>query len=139
MNIICKNRQLRTKIIDQYSWISTVMSIITLISAQSSSRNWILTSSGKVKWSNSCDFFGKDYAQKSGIIAPKECEDLCVADNRCTHFTSVWTSGTCLLKTSGNSVMKDMNVNGINFFTYVCGYVVDRVCIIFKYTYTYLH
>jgi len=135
MNIRKKYCYLRNKIISHYSWILMSVSIIASISAQSSDRNWILGSSGKVKWSKSCDFFGKDYAQKSGIITSKYCEELCVADNRCTHFTSVWTTGKCLLKTSGNSVMKVRNLNGFNslLFTTVCGYVVDRVCITFKY------
>ncbi len=119
-----------TKNIGHYSWILAIISIILAsIFGQSSNRNWILGSSGKVKWSQSCDFVGKHYAKKSGIITTKGCEDLCLADNRCTHFTSTWTSGKCFLKTSNNSVLKDFNKNGIMDFATVCGYVIDRVSI----------
>jgi len=134
MNITIKNRYLRNKIIRHFPWMLAVISIITSISAQSSNRNWILGSSGKVKWSKSCDFKGKDLAEKNGIITAKTCEELCVANNRCTHFTSIWTTGKCYLKASNNSVMKENNKDGIMALATVCGYVINRVCI-FKYTY----
>ena len=125
MNITIKNRYLRNKIIRHFPWMLAVISIITSISAQ-------IGSTGKVKWSKSCDFKGKDLAEKNGIITTKKCEELCVANNRCTHFTSIWTSGKCYLKASNNSVMKENNKDGIMAFATTCGYVINRVCI-FKY------
>jgi len=61
--------------VPRYFWLLlTTIVIATSISAQSSDIKWKLGSSGKVKWSNNCDFFGGDYVQKSGILLSSKCE-----------------------------------------------------------------
>lgn len=118
------------KTVPRYSWLLlTIILIATSISAQSSDIKWKLGSSGKVKWSNNCDFFGGDYVQKTGILLSSKCEELCVSDNRCTHFTSKLSSGKCLLKTMKGITIKEKILSGVNGFTTICGYVTDRVSI----------
>ena len=124
------NKKPSGKTVPRYSWLFlTIILIATSIAAQSSDRKWKLGSSGKVKWSNNCDFFGGDYVQKPGILSSSKCEEFCVSDNRCTHFTSKLSSGKCLLKTMKGITVKEKILSGVNGFTTICGYVTDRVSI----------
>ena len=104
------------------------MGIIALTSdifAQSSDRKWKVGYSGKVKWSNMCDFSGGDYHSKLGVL-PNKCEELCLADKRCTHFSTKLKG--CFLKESKHSILKEKSVKGPLGLVNFCGYVIDRVC-----------
>jgi len=117
------------KMIVRYSRLLTIIITATAISAQSSNRKWKLGFSGKVKWSNQCDFLGGDYATTTGIMLSPKCEELCVSDNRCTHFTYTFNlrTGKCYLKTIKDTIVKEKIVSGAYGLTTICGYVTERV------------
>jgi len=98
-----------------------VVLVTTAIMAQSSSRNWKLSSGDRVKWSPKCDFIGGDYTRKRRVKSAAKCGDICLEDTRCTHFMKNLL-GECLLKNFGNSKKTE---KGAPFF-HECGFVIDR-------------
>lgn len=107
--------------IAHYYWLLIVVMTTTLSGAQSSEREWKLGFTKKVKWSEKCDFFGGDYAQTFDNSQAGKCEERCVADKRCTHFTSNPWMG-CFLKT-----LKKPFVSETVAYNTICGFAIDRV------------
>ncbi len=99
-----------------------VVLVTTAIMAQSSSRNWRLSSGSKVKWSPTCDFIGGDYNKKRRVPSAAKCGDICLSQTRCTHFMKNLL-GECLLKNFGS---KKITEKGAPFY-HECGFVIDRV------------
>ncbi len=104
--------------------------------AQSSERKWKLGFTGKVKWSSNCKFVGGDYDTRAQRLPVGKCEELCVADVRCTHFTSSYEAG-CFLKSFKTTFVMEKNA-GPNDLNSICGFSIHRVIkmiqfIFFKY------
>lgn len=88
---------MRIKLFNIWLIVYMVVLFTTTIMAQSSSRNWRLSSGGKVKWSPTCDFIGGEYKRKLFVHSAANCGDICLSDTRCTHFVKNFV-GECLLK-----------------------------------------
>lgn len=94
------------------------------ISAQSSNRKWETSDDGQIKWSENCEFLGGDIGIKKGILTLTKCQDICLADKRCTYFTYNFY-GTCSLKLLEPGNLERSLPN--EYFNPSCGYVIDRV------------
>lgn len=94
------------------------------ISAQSSNRNWEDSDNGKIKWSENCEFVGGDFENRKGVLSLTTCEDICLANKHCTHFTFNFY-GTCFLKVLEPGDLEKGFSNA--YFNPFCGYVIDRV------------
>ena len=110
--------------IANYYWLLIVVITTTLSDAQSSEREWKLGFTGKVKWSESCDFRDGDYAKVFDNWQVGKCEKLCVADERCTHFTS--SKVACYLKTFEQPFVMEQNLGRLDLGT-ICGFAINRV------------
>lgn len=100
--------------------IVIIANIAVYSEAQSSERKWKLGFTGKVKWSSNCKFVGGDYDTRAQRLPVGKCEELCVADVRCTHFTSSYEAG-CFLKSFKQPFVTEKNA-GPNDFNSICGF-----------------
>lgn len=116
-------------VIIQYRSLFVVVIFAIAISAQSSDRKWKSGASGEMKFSENCDFVGGDYDGRLRVASLASCEDICLVDQRCSHFTYNFY-GTCFLKTLPPGKLEKSLESG--FFNPTCGYVIDRVNIWFN-------
>lgn len=111
--------------IARHYWLLIVaVSTSSLSDAQSFEREWKLGFTGKAKWSESCDFSGGDYNIMYGNWQEGKCEELCVADKRCTHFTSKKIA--CFLKTFEQPFVMEKSVGFLDLGA-TCGFAINRV------------
>ena len=89
--------------------------VLLFLSTTISAQNWQDGDNGKIRWASNCDFFGSDIEKKNG--PGERCGNFCLANSRCTHFTSV--NNVCYMKRITNS-----NAVPTNHQTAVCGLVV---------------
>ena len=125
--MVVSSRKYSTTILTHYYWLLIVAMTTTLSDAQSSKRQWKLGFTGKAKWSESCDFRGGDYDRILDNSQTGECEELCVADKRCTHFTSNPRTNVCFLKTFKQSVVQEETPSWFLDSVAICGFAINRV------------
>lgn len=113
-------------IIANYYWLLIVIMATTLSDAQTSNLEWKLGSTGKARWSVSCDFPGDYYDTINEILQEEACEELCVADKRCAHFTFNPRIAVCYLKKFQQPLVYEKN-SELKYSSNICGFVIDRV------------
>lgn len=107
----------------------SLMVIIVVMAVTAAALNvvqeWKLNSDSNIKWSDKCDFVGiTNYDKIIEITSQEKCQEICLADERCSHFTHEKTlGGICSLKTSKEDLKEKGSANPNN----TCGYVIHRV------------
>lgn len=124
MKIRRSNKLRPINVIFQYRSLFIVAIFAIVISAQSPDRKWRLGASGEIKLRENCDFVGGNYDARLRVASLASCEDICLVDQRCSHFTYNFY-GTCFLKTLPPGKLENSLENG--FFNPTCGYVINRV------------
>ena len=107
--------------------VIAIMATISVAQKSEPEWKWKLSSDSKIKWSDKCDFPDiSSYDTSFEIKSQEKCQELCLADERCTHYThETPLGGICYLKTS-HEVSKEEGVGPANRNT-ACGYVIHRV------------
>lgn len=129
--MVVSGQKYSTTILIHYYWLLIVALATALSDAQSTQRQWKLGFTGKAKWSESCNFKGGDYDRISDNSQTGKCEELCVADKRCTHFTANPRFG-CFLKRfeQQHFVQEETPFWFLDLFA-ICGFAIDRVIKLF--------
>lgn len=124
--MIVKQRNRKRSIISHtFQCLRLIIILATTILAQSPDRIWHPSSSGNVKYSNDCKFDGGVYNQID-IYPSNNCDKLCEADERCTHFTYSYSKRQCLLRKFDKYVYP-IEENSKPSDGTLCAYVIKRV------------
>jgi hypothetical protein len=71
-------------------------------------------------WTYGCDWHNRNLQSQKTTI--DQCEPVCQASPKCTHFT--WSSGTCWLKYGNVNPSDAISVNDQKL---ICGYIQSKV------------
>lgn len=84
-----------------------------------------------------CDFLGGDYETINEILQEDACEELCIADKHCTHFTFNPRMTICYLRKFKQPWAYEKTTE-LTYSSSICGFVIDRVKL-FKITHIKQH
>ena len=107
-------------IVKLFTFNITTMNLFTIFTTMavfcaSNAHDWQIGSNGHVKWAFDCCFRGNVVGNQSS--SGEDCGGLCVANQRCTHFT--YNNGVCYLTNADYPTASD-------FKGACCGWVESR-------------
>jgi len=105
---------------------SAVLNVLALIAIQNVNPidHWNVSNreKGRIKWAKYCDWEGNNFDEIQDVPTADNCGNLCLADQKCTHFS--WVDDTCFLKEKTTPFMETPMQE-----VEACGFVVHRVLI----------
>lgn len=116
----------RSAISHTFQCLKLIVLMSATILAQSSDRNWRVEN-GKVKFSENCKFLGGVYNSINDVSRSYRCDELCLADERCTHFTYSWGTRKCSLQNFDKYVYPIEEKGGPSDSGLICAYIINRV------------